>query len=155
MLTADVDARLGLITCERDGVGQIAKQQSSWPVMVSLLCLRGLARSRRWPQRHAASAPCLSHWITACDANMEPMQFRSGEWSREAKAQVKALHGGVSTYRAEGAGDNEIGKVLDHFILNESVDNRIGNFESGRGRWLQAAQTSEVRNQAGQGGQGE
>ena len=65
----------------------------------------------------------------ACDANMEAMQFRSGEWSREAKAQVKALHGGVSTYRAEGAGDNEIGKVLDHFILNESVDIRIGNVE--------------------------
>ena len=41
--------------------------------------------------------------IIACDANMEPMQFRLGDWSSEAEAQVEAGLGGrgdrVSTFR--------------------------------------------------------
>ena len=67
-----------------------------------------------------------SHWIIACDANMEPMHFRLGEWFSEAKAHMKALAGGVTMYRAEGAGE----------------------------KWcrirLQATQTCEVRSHAGQ-----
>ena len=47
---------------------------------------------------------------------MEPMQFRLGEWLGEAIVQVKAPVGGVSTYRAQGAGDEEMGLVLDYFM---------------------------------------
>ena len=72
-------------------------------------------------------ATARSHWIIACDANMEPMQFRSGECYSEA--HVKALAGGVSTYRTVGAGKKDTCKVLDYCMLGESLDNTFENID--------------------------
>ena len=73
----------------------------------------------------------------------EPMQEGCGSllemptWSRcssgqesammKPKAQAKALGPGGSTYRAEGAGDKEVGKVLNYFIVSESLERRKRN----------------------------
>ena len=56
-------------------------------------------------------------------------QFRSEEWYSEAKSQVKAAAGGVTTYRAKGSGDKEIHEILDYLIVSESLNNRIEKVE--------------------------
>ena len=57
------------------------------------------------------------------------MQFRLEEWYSEAKSQVKAAAGGVTSYLAKGSGDREIHETLDYPIVSESLNNRIEKVE--------------------------
>ena len=50
-----------------------------------------------------------SHWIIACNA---------GQVTR----LVQALGGGVSSYRAQGAGEKDIGNVLEYSMVSESSE---------------------------------
>ena len=57
-------------------------------------------------------ATTRSHWIIACDANIEPFNFQFGDWHNEAKAQVVgALADGVSTNHAEGGCGTGVSEV--------------------------------------------
>ena len=72
-----------------------------------------------------AGAGAVVGSFVACGAGVEPVQFRLGRWYGEAGVRFVALAGGVTTYRAESAGNKEIGKLLDCPVVLESLDNKI------------------------------
>ena len=66
-----------------------------------------------------------SHWITACDAGMDPSEFAKGDWVKEARAKVKAPLQGGATYCAKGTGGVEMRNTLDYFVVSESLEGKF------------------------------
>ena len=62
----------------------------------------------------------MCHWVIACAANMEPMQFKLGDCLSGNRAHVKALAGRVSAYYANGVVNQDTGKALDYVIVSQS-----------------------------------
>ena len=65
-----------------------------------LLALRRLRSEQLMKAVLRRVANTKSHGIIACDTNMEPLEFKLGDWYKEGKALVEAPAFGVTMCRA-------------------------------------------------------
>ena len=70
-----------------------------------------------------------SHWIIACDANVDPTEFVGSDWVDDSRAKVGAPPRGSATYCAKGTGGVEIRKLLDYFVVSEALEENIVNVD--------------------------
>ena len=61
-------------------------------------------------------AKTRSHWITDCDANMDPTECAGGDRLQESRAKAETPPGGSATYC-----DKEIRKTLDYFVVSATT----------------------------------
>ena len=70
-------------------------------------------------------AQTKSQWIIACHANMDQREFTCADRFDEAKVEGRAPPNNVSTYCTNRVGHCDIDNVLDCFIVDESLSDRM------------------------------
>ena len=65
----------------------------------------------------------------ACDANMDPTEFPTGDWVKGSRATVTSLPRGSAACCAEGAGGVQIQKVVDCEVGSVSSEGKIVNVD--------------------------
>ena len=128
-IVAVADASCGKVEGLDDTEGRIAEM---WVYSQGIIHIFAVYvwHSEGWSPRNEAlmsavlrrAADTRSHWIIACDANMDPAEFAAGDDVQESKAEVKAPAQGSASYCGKRAGEDDIRKTFGCFVVSEWLE---------------------------------
>ena len=70
-------------------------------------------------------------WLIACDANINPEDFKKSLWCKSRHMFIEAPGERISTRRSKGPNGESIERAYDHVIASQSLQGKIKKLKSG------------------------